>query len=192
LEKHGASIIDLEELAHHRGSAFGDLPQVMQPSQEMFENKLAIKLSRLNFSETTWIEDESQRIGSVNIPQYLWEQIKRSPLFFLDIPFERRLERILQDYGSADKASLIQAILRIKKRLGGAEAKAAIQLLTENNLKECFHLLLKYYDKYYQKAIDNWDGKDHRLFKLCFERVEPSANTQQILIAEKKLNLIYK
>jgi tRNA 2-selenouridine synthase len=185
LENQGMPIIDLEELARHKGSAFGDLPQVQQPSQEMFENKLAIKLSNLHKAQTIWIEDESQRIGTINIPKGIWNQMKQSPLFFLEIPFEQRLDRIIQEYGSVDKESLVNAILRIKKRLGGMEAKAAIDLLTDDHIKESFLLLLKYYDKCYQKAIDNWDGSEHRLFKLNCGGIDVQANTQQLLNVQK-------
>jgi len=82
----GERVIDLESLAHHKGSAFGNIGMPAQPSQEMFENRIALKLfhvssagdkrgnghatknSYASESDTIWMEDESQRIGTVNIP----------------------------------------------------------------------------------------------------------------------------
>jgi tRNA 2-selenouridine synthase len=71
LKKQNEPVIDLEKLAEHKGSAFGNLDLVPQPSQEYFENILALELFKLNLShpkKSIWIEDESQRIGQVNIP----------------------------------------------------------------------------------------------------------------------------
>ena len=106
--KQGEPVIDLEALAHHKGSAFGDLGEDKQPSQEMFENELALQLAlkggmgiscqpgtsdHLPYeTRNIWLEDESQRIGSINIPQALWMSMRRSPLYFLDIPVEEGLE----------------------------------------------------------------------------------------------------
>ena len=44
MQQQGLTTIDLEALAHHKGSAFGAINMPQQPSQEMFENKLATTL----------------------------------------------------------------------------------------------------------------------------------------------------
>ena len=163
LQKSGKQVIDLERLANHKGSAFGALGEVTQPSQEMFENLLASKLFSEEISPAgdgglereLWLEDESQRIGKCMIPNNIWEQMRRSPIFFLDIPFEERLNYLVNGYGNFDKENLVNSILRIQKRLGGLETQNAINYLQENNVKECFHILLKYYDKLYAKGLQN-------------------------------------
>src|SRR6185503_1135318 len=123
-----------------------------QPKQEMFENELAMALTTAG-SGPIWVEDESQRIGLVNIPGAFVRNLRESKLLFIDIPFEERLEYIISGYGTCDHESLEAAILRIRKRLGGLNTKNAIQFLKENNLKECFRILLWYYDKLYNKAL---------------------------------------
>lgn len=152
--------IDLEGLASHRGSAFGNLGMPAQPTQEMFENLLAAKLTTLlqvpDPPAMIWLEDESQRIGNVNIPGGLFQQMRNSPLFFLDIPFEERLQQILKDYGSHSKEQIIATILRIRKRLGGLETKMAVQAMLEDDTQNCFRILLKYYDKYYLGSLENF------------------------------------
>jgi tRNA 2-selenouridine synthase len=158
LKDKGAPVIDLEGLAGHKGSAFGNIGLPKQPSQEMFENKLAVAIHKIikDYSEKEiWLEDESQRIGTVNIPQVLWNHIRTCPVYFLDIPFEERLNYLVETYGKLDAVELGEAIKRIQKRLGGLETKTALQHLDERNLKACFSILLKYYDKQYGKGLQN-------------------------------------
>jgi len=170
LEKAGEHVIDLEDIANHKGSAFGNIGMPAQPTQEMFENVLSIRLRTLRYESNSspnsnpqliidhspiWLEDESQRIGLINIPTDLWQTMRRSPLYFMDIPFEERLKHIVEEYGCFDKEKMIDAILRIKERLGGLEAKKTIEFLNEDNTIESFRILLKYYDKWYTKGLHN-------------------------------------
>jgi tRNA 2-selenouridine synthase len=170
--------IDLEKLAHHKGSAFGALGEEKQPSTEMFENNLALELSALSLTTDTriWVEDESRHIGRVNIPANLWEQMRRSPIYFLDIDFETRLDYLVQEYGKFDADQLISAILRIKKRLGGLEAKSAIAFLLENDVRECFKILLQYYDKLYLKGLHNREDLSTLLHKIQCKDLDAQAN----------------
>ncbi|SFV69684.1 Selenophosphate-dependent tRNA 2-selenouridine synthase [hydrothermal vent metagenome] len=91
--------VDLEALAHHRGSAFGHQIDA-QPTQIDFEHELAASLLRQIESGTNEIvvEDESRRIGRREIPQALFSHFKASPLVILDIPMEKRIETIFQEY----------------------------------------------------------------------------------------------
>ncbi len=155
LQNTNESVIDLETLAQHKGSAFGALGMQKQPSQEMFENKLAVALWKTTSenNNTFFIEDESRAIGLVNIPTAFFNQLRTSPVLFLDIPFEERLNLIVQEYGVFGKTELADAILRIQKRLGGLETKNALAFLQEDNIAECFRILLGYYDKWYRKGL---------------------------------------
>jgi tRNA 2-selenouridine synthase len=122
----------------------------------MFENKLALELNKITTdypNNSIWIEDESQRIGAVSIPQSFWEKMRKSLVYFIDIPFERRLTYIIETYGKLDQKELAEAIIRIQKRLGGLETKTAIDYLESNDLESCFSILLKYYDKLYLKSL---------------------------------------
>ena len=166
LARKGEPIIDLEALAQHRGSAFGNIGMPSQPSQEMFENRLALAMDDCyagikakdadegendRLQRSIWMEDESQRIGHVNIPQAFWQNMRRSPIYFLDIPFEERLQNIVADYGNLDKERMIAAIERIAKRLGPLETKNAVRFLQEGAIEESFRILLQYYDKQYHE-----------------------------------------
>ncbi len=179
LQQHGQTVIDLEALAHHKGSAFGNIGQPAQPKQEMFENKLALELYKSS-GKTIWVEDESQRIGDVNIPITLWRYWRKQPLYFLDIPFEERLKHITEEYGSLERERLVNAVIRIKKRLGGLETKECILALIEERVKDCFRILLNYYDRWYLKGMNNREDLKTLLHKIPCEAVTES-NYQQLL-----------
>lgn len=151
----GRRVIDLEELAHHRGSAFGNLGKPAQPTQEQFENELCNELTSVANDSVIWLEDESQAIGTVNIPGSLWQQMRKSKVYYLDIPRDKRLLQIIKDYGEFPIDELINRTIRITKKLGGLNTKICIQHLQENHLKEAFDILLQYYDKLYDKATSN-------------------------------------
>jgi tRNA 2-selenouridine synthase len=199
LQIKGESVIDLEAIANHKGSAFGSIGMPEQPGQEMFENLLAMRLhhksivnSQLSIKNKAsnssltihfppiWLEDESQRIGLVNIPNDLWNNMRQSPLYFLDIPFEKRLEHLVGEYGQLDRQRLIDAIIRIREKLGGLNAKNAIQLLEEGNTIESFRILLKYYDKFYLKALHNREKVNSLLHTINCKSVTPENASQLV------------
>jgi tRNA 2-selenouridine synthase len=173
LKKNHQTVIDLEDLAHHKGSAFGNIGMPKQPSQEMFENKLALELHHAS-GNTIWVEDESQRIGDVNIPINLWKLWRQQDLYFLDIPFEERLKHIVKEYGKLDKERLVNAIIRIKKRLGGLETRESVNAIVEERVEDCFRILLSYYDKWYSKGMNNREALKTLLHKIPCETVTES------------------
>ncbi len=203
LARKNECIIDLEKLAGHKGSSFGNLGLPPQPSQEMFENLLASELkmmhNRCNATEhydtqpspVIWLEDESQRIGEVNIPTVFFQQMRTKKLFFLNIPFEERLNFITANYGKFEKANLVNAIIRIKKRLGGLETKTAINYLLEDNIKDCFSVLLSYYDKSYLKSLQNNRENFSSLYnKIDVTTVDNEANAAHLLALTAKEKII--
>ena len=185
LKQRGHPVIDLENLANHKGSAFGAIGEKPQPSQEMFENLLATELfKKTSAAADTWLEDESQRIGRVIIPNSFWEKMRNSPVFFLDIPFEQRLTYLVNTYGNFEKEKLVESIGRIQKRLGGLETKTAINFLDENNTRECFSILLKYYDKLYNKGLHNRKNYESLLNIIPCSDVNSSVNVNKLSLQE--------
>ncbi|MEO8765567.1 MAG: tRNA 2-selenouridine(34) synthase MnmH [Ginsengibacter sp.] len=187
LKKNGKTVIDLEKIANHKGSAFGALGEKPQPAQEMFENLLACELNSaterdekqqangMTYTKKSaveiWIEDESMHIGTAGIPKKIWGTMRRSSLYFLDIPFDQRLKYIVSSYGVFNKKDLADPILRIQKRLGGLETKNALKYLEENDLEGCFSILLRYYDKMYNVSLYNRENIDELLHKIPCETV---------------------
>ena len=198
LKAKGEAVVDLEGLANHKGSAFGSIGLSKQPGQEMFENLLGCQLrcvgcpantytptpDNKHLTTSIWLEDESQRIGQVNIPKDLWLAMRRSTVFFLDIPFQERLKHIVQEYGKLDKEKLIEAITRISQKLGNLNAKTAILLLKEGKIAESFEILLKYYDKFYFKSLHNREDTNSLLQSITCKSVTPENASQLITQAE--------
>jgi tRNA 2-selenouridine synthase len=187
LQESGKHIIDLEALALHKGSAFGALGMPQQPTQEMFENLLVEKLASASVgaTESIWLEDESRRIGQVNIPAAFYHTMRSKQIFFIDIPFEERLQHIMDNYGTFDKIVLSEAILRIQKRLGGLETKHALNYLEEGDIKACFRILLSYYDKCYLKGLANRESGKEKIISLAAANVSEKENALALL---RKLN----
>ncbi|MEO6549066.1 MAG: tRNA 2-selenouridine(34) synthase MnmH [Ferruginibacter sp.] len=199
LKKLGRPVIDLEGLGKHKGSAFGSFGEGPQPSQEMFENLLAVELvamSRLTEQDnpstgaSIYIEDESQRIGLLNIPNDLWKTMRKSYSVFIDIPFEERLNYLTIEYGKFEKQLFIDAIPRIQKRLGGLESKTAIEHLLQNNYKECFRILLRYYDKCYARALGKSEANDHKINKMNCADVDVAIITNTLISKRRLFNAI--
>jgi tRNA 2-selenouridine synthase len=183
LAKARHAVLDLEGLAHHKGSAFGDLGELKQPAPEMFENKIAMALAALHNSEQIWVEDESRRIGDINLPQALWVTMRRSPVYFLEVPFEERLKYIVQEYGKFKKEDLVNAVMRIRKRLGGLNTKNALNYLLEENYTEAFRILLAYYDKFYAHGLHDRENLESLLTVIPCEAVDAAANCKRVLAA---------
>ena len=199
LERKGETVLDLEALAGHKGSAFGNIGLPPQPGQEMFENLLGLELrKKIDKKEKKitgagishspydllhnpiWLEDESQRIGLINLPNNLWFTMRKAKLFFLDIPFEERLQHIYEEYGGLNRESMIEAIGRIREKLGGLHAKQAIEFLEEGNTLESFRILLQYYDKFYHKALHNRQDIQSLLHSVHCDHVTTD-NAQKII-----------
>jgi tRNA 2-selenouridine synthase len=153
MQKRGAQVIDLEGVAHHRGSAFGHLGLAPQPSSEHFENEVVAQLRQMDYSKPIWIEDESRHIGQVFMPLGLYTQLRAAPILFLDIAAEYRLPHLVEVYAHYPKEALAHAVGKIKKRLGGDFYKNAIEALQVDDFTLVAAITLQYYDKAYVHGL---------------------------------------
>lgn len=159
LKKAGEQIVDLEGLAQHKGSSYGTMNALVQPSQEHFENLLASELYPLDARKTIWVEDESRRIGRREIPATFWIQMREAPLSDLQIPTETRISRLLEEYGVLDPEFLIESTQRIGKRLGPEQTRDAVRAIQEGRMADFIRIVLWYYDKTYAKGLASRDPK---------------------------------
>jgi tRNA 2-selenouridine synthase len=183
LAKRGEQILDLEALANHRGSAYGAVGKPPQPRQEHFENLIAYHLSKTNPELPLWIENESRKIGSLQIPNSLFDNMMASPLLEVVISGEERVERILDEYGKFPKEELRANTIKLERSLGGARLKEALQLLDENNLTDWIKLMLTYYDKTYQYGLSLRNQEKNFPVEVSFEN---SVEAVGRLIEEKE------
>ncbi|NNE28157.1 MAG: tRNA 2-selenouridine(34) synthase MnmH [Saprospiraceae bacterium] len=154
LKKLGEQTIDLEDLANHKGSAFGSVGMPEQPSNEHFQNLVIEEFLKLDPKTRIFVEDESANIGKVFLPEELWLKMKGSPVIQLSIDLEARVNRLVKDYGNNDKEELKSCILKIERKLGGQNVKAAIEHLGSGDLVSVARLLLYYYDKSYRFQLE--------------------------------------
>jgi tRNA 2-selenouridine synthase len=187
----GEQIIDLEETAHHKGSAFGALGELPQPTQEQFENNLFETARKLNREIRVWVEDESSKIGGVNIPMGFFRQIADQTVCFIDIPKEKRAEYLVNEYSAFGKKEIAYAITGIAKRLGGQNVKLALECLEQNNYFEVAMLALQYYDKAYNRGIQSRNQEKVRRVSLPDTDHKKNAISILKLIDENERNKTY-
>lgn len=154
LKDKGEQVIDLESLAAHKGSAFGALGESKQPSVEAFENQLHFDLTQFDLKKPIWIENESRSIGSIYIPAEFWKRMKEAPLINLEVPFDWRVQNLVDQYADYPIVELRNSFDRIKKRLGGLNHKLALEALDKNDFHTAAGLALRYYDKSYQYMLE--------------------------------------
>jgi tRNA 2-selenouridine synthase len=98
LARAGAQVLDLEELAAHRGSVLGGLPGRPQPSQKMFESLLLRAISALDASRPVFIEGESKKIGQLHVPEALIARMRAAECVRLESSLETRVTLLLEEY----------------------------------------------------------------------------------------------
>ncbi len=166
LKAMGEQVIDLEGMAHHKGSAFGGIGEGESPTVQQFENNLHSEWSRLDRQRPIWLEDESHNIGPVRIPLAFYRAMRTSHLYFVDIPKEERARHLVKEYSSFDHRALVEALQRISKRLGGWRKQKALEYLEVENYYEVALITLQYYDKFYQKSLNKRTSEEVTHIKL--------------------------
>lgn len=180
LEEQGEQIIDLEALAHHKGSAFGAIGEQPQPTVEQFENNLHDALFRLDISRRIWVENESRSIGRIFIPDGLWAQMKEAPLYNIAIPFDCRINNLLEDYVGISVSELESAFLRIEKKLGGQHLKTALEALRVGDFATAAEIALRYYDKAYRFGLETNPSPAIRM--LNFDHGNPNLIARECIM----------
>lgn len=158
LQARGENVLDLEQLAHHKGSTFGGLGQAAQPSIEQFENLIAQTLAGLP-KGVIWVEDESRWIGGVKIPDTIYLGMRTCRTLAVSRSMEIRKSRILKEYGIFSKEQLAERTTLLKKRLGGDRLKLALEHLEAGDLSGWLDVLMPYYDKMYEYGLSLRDQK---------------------------------
>jgi tRNA 2-selenouridine synthase len=181
LASRGEQVIDLEKLARHKGSAFGGLMQPAQPTTEQFHNDLFESMLGLDPSRKVWVEDESLTIGKVVLPQDFWSQMRSAIVVEVLLDKSIRVRRLANEYGIADREEFLESMTRITRKLGGQHFLAAKEKLMLDDMESTIEILLTYYDKAYEKGLENkkariklrtsWDGVmvDHYAAQLLTE-----------------------
>ncbi|MFD2923624.1 tRNA 2-selenouridine(34) synthase MnmH [Halobacillus naozhouensis] len=160
LQKEGYPVLDLEKLANHRGSIFGQIG--LEPNnQKKFESLLVQDLLRLQQSPYTLLEGESKRIGKAVLPDFLFNKKEQGTQLFIDLPLNERILNILDEYQPWDhQEQCIEAFRIIKKRIHTPIAKQIESHLENGEFYSAVQLLLEYYyDPLYDRTAEQYLDK---------------------------------
>lgn len=167
----GGQVVDLEGLANHQGSSFGNQKSTGQPSTEQFQNLLFEEFSKMTLDRPIWIEDECMNIGKVRLVESLYTQKNASPHYFLEIDRSERLDFLIEDYGDLTSDQLTQATNGIAKKLGRELAAQAIEFIVNGDLRNAAKIILTYYDKQYNKSISKKSDLVQGHYKISINEI---------------------
>jgi tRNA 2-selenouridine synthase len=152
----GAQVLDLEDLARHRGSLIGDIPGVAQPTQKWFDSQLVERLRRFDPALPIWVESESKKIGAIQVPSALLETMHGARLFSLSAPMAERVALWREDYGhfERDLDAMMGRLRFLRPLIGGEEFGRWETLVAERRAPELFQRLMEaHYDPAYARSI---------------------------------------
>lgn len=116
----GVQVIDLEGIARHRGSLFGNVGP--QPSQKAFEGALALALASLDPSRPVVVEAESSKIGNCRLPPEIWKAMVAAPRVSIAAPRAARAEYLARAYADLTcDADRLAATVGLLKPMHAAE-----------------------------------------------------------------------
>lgn len=155
LAQQGAQVLDLEELAQHRGSLLGRLPNQPQPSQKTFETRLWNAMRAFTPQRPVYIEAESRKVGMLSLPNALVERMRASPCVHIEVPLLARVKFLMQDYAHfLNDPSLLTDRLPLLVELHGKEVTNRWCELAQNDEWETLvsELLTQHYDPAYKRS----------------------------------------
>ncbi|PKM83861.1 MAG: tRNA 2-selenouridine synthase, partial [Firmicutes bacterium HGW-Firmicutes-13] len=186
--------IDLEEMARHRGSVFGNLGLESPRSQKDFEALLWRSLYLYRDEPFIFVEGEGRRIGPLFLPKFMVEGIEKGIHILLQASLETRTERILKEYASLDKNLIIEQAAQPIKYLGEKLGREKASNLLNSLYEEDFYTVVKtlcrdYYDRQYNES---------KIGSNVFELIVDAENLEQSVeeieknlekLAAKKLSI---
>lgn len=186
LVRAGANVIDLEDLACHRGSAFGSMGLSKQPSQKNFDAALWQRLRETD-NNVVFMEAESRKIGRLSLPDCIYTRIKSGTPILVTSTLEKRIERIITDYLSSNTVQQLEKALDLlsdlRERLGSQKLKEIKDLVLSGDLQSSVGMLLTdYYDLQYLKHL-----QAAAPFQLEVNGDKPALAAQQIVLWSQEL-----
>ena len=186
----GAHVLQLEELAAHKGSVLGVLPQTEQPSQRFFESRLHAALARFTSERPVYVEAESRRIGAVQLPNELLEAMRAAPSLRVEVPLGARVDFLLKDYDYflADPAWLIERLQQLIGLQSRETVARWVSLAQAGQFRSLVQQLLEqHYDPLYQRSLQKNFGADPGSAPIALDDLDTASVSrlaQELLAAE--------
>ncbi|WP_366511505.1 tRNA 2-selenouridine(34) synthase MnmH [Maricaulis sp.] len=151
----GEQVIDLEGLAHHRGSIFGDFVDQPQPGQKAFETALWCAIRELDPARAVYVEAESRQVGQRRVPQRLWAAMQAAPRIEIRAPVAERARYLITAYPdlAGDRDKLLAAIEVLRRFHPRSDIEAWQAMAEAGNLEAlAAALVTAHYDPAYDRA----------------------------------------
>ncbi|OXE36447.1 MAG: tRNA 2-selenouridine(34) synthase MnmH [Phenylobacterium zucineum] len=168
LASHGVQTLDLEGLAHHRGSLFGALAGKPQPSQKMFESRLLAAIETLDFARPVVVEAESSKIGQIMTPPLLWKAMQVAPRIEIRAPRQARAGYLVTAYRDIieDREALEAAFSHLPVYPGQKRLTDWRALADAGDFEDLAQALMEHH---YDPAYDRSSRKDERSLRGVVE-----------------------
>ncbi|NNE90785.1 MAG: tRNA 2-selenouridine(34) synthase MnmH [Verrucomicrobiales bacterium] len=193
LEKSGFPVLDLEAIACHKGSVFGEDPDFPQPSQKRFESILFDQLTQLadDKPKSVFVEAESSKIGKLHLPVSLWNAMRDSPVLEISAPLDSRVRHLQSEYSEwlTSPDYVIETIDRLQPFHSCETIAEWKKWAAESNWAELIGALLTgHYDKNYRPDGNGYFNEPDCQFELtdhsadsirqCAEAIAGKTNQQ--------------
>ncbi len=152
----GAQVLDLEDLARHRGSVLGSLPGAAQPSQKMFESLVCSALAGYTPGRALFLEAESKKVGAVQVPDALMLRMRAAPCLRIEMGQTLRIALLKEEYAHylADGAALATQLDCLVALHGHARIDEWKRLCTAGAWNQLVdRLLTEHYDPAYLRGM---------------------------------------
>ncbi|MYN15852.1 tRNA 2-selenouridine(34) synthase MnmH [Rugamonas sp. FT107W] len=157
LHANGAQVLDLEQLAAHRGSVLGNLPSQPQPGQKAFETAIWNTLRRFDPALPVFVESESKKVGNLRVPTALMDAMRASDCVALTLSRANRVRLLMEDYAHfTDSPASLNEQLEFLTALHGREKIGRWQAMAVAGAMPALveELLADHYDPAYLRSID--------------------------------------
>jgi len=156
LRQANAQVLDLEEIASHRGSVLGTIPGVGQPSQKYFDSLLLRQLSNFDPARPVWVEAENKKIGNVQLPVALLNTMRSGLTIQIETAMQQRVALLREDYRhfEDDPQCMLERLIFLRPLVGGAEFSIWEKLAAQRQMPALFERLMRnHYDPAYRRSI---------------------------------------
>jgi tRNA 2-selenouridine synthase len=174
----GAQVLDLEQLAAHRGSVLGNLPTAAQPTQKAFESSIWQTLRQFSPNQMVFVESESKKVGNLRVPDALMEKMRASSCVSLTLSTIDRVKLLMDDYAHfVENPAHLNTQLDCLVTLHGREKIARWHALALSGQMETLveELLVNHYDPAYLRSIERNFAQFSQAHQLELDNITEAA-----------------
>lgn len=190
LQDEGYPVLDLEGLAGHRGSIFGQVG-IPEKSQKQFESELYMRLQELKDSPYMIVESESRRLGKIILPEWIMKGKEAGDRIHVNCPIHVRVKHTIETYDPKHyKNELLDAFNRLQKYIQ-PDIKEEVNLAFENDFYEKVVELLfvHYYDPKYSYAANQYESEIHEINYETLEEGIKKVKEQIKIVVNKTFDI---